>query len=802
MAEEQEKQKKPKTTLIKHRRKIPTDTIKDDSLSVEKKKVVVVKKKVVKVKKKTNIVPVKFEKDDQKNHIKKSEETINDRVDQDNRTSHNNDNTTNQTTTTQNTTTTDREHQKFNKDKSKDSAQKPWKKESFKPKQGGTKNNFKKDTTKSFNPKKKPEKKEVSTAAGAKEKKKETQGKKYTGRRFYFTKKKKDYQKRKFEEHQEKITIVKKKSTQKANPIPKEISIMEVIRVSELAKKMNLKASELISKLMGMGMMVTINERIDAETVTLLADEYDCKVNLVSLYDETVIETEEDADEDKQPRPPVITVMGHVDHGKTKLLDAIRTAKVADSEFGGITQHIGAYQVQIKGHTIVFLDTPGHEAFTLMRARGAQLTDIVILVVAANDGVMPQTIEAINHAKAANVPIMVAINKIDLPDANIDKVMKQLADFNLMPEDWGGHTLFNQISALKKEGIDSLLDNILLQAEMLELKSNYNCRAQGKVIESKIDKGRGIVATVLIERGTLSVSDSFVAGVYPGKVRAMFNDKGEKIQEVTPGLPAEIIGFTGIPDSGDPFQVTENEKTARIIGTKRQELKKMEEAKNLSKVTLENLYDKFREGEIKELKVIIKGDVHGSVEALSAALEKLSTDEIKLVVINALAGAINESDINLASASNAIVIGFHVRPSPAALILAEREKVEVRKYNVIYDAIEDIRKAMEGLLSPEYKEEVVGTVEVRQVFKVPKLGTIAGCYVLTGKVKRGGQVSIVRDAIEIYRGKITSLKRFKDDAKEVETGFECGIGVENFNDLKIGDILEVIEIKEFAKTLD
>jgi translation initiation factor IF-2 len=400
-----------------------------------------------------------------------------------------------------------------------------------------------------------------------------------------------------------------------------------------------------------------------------------------------------------------------------------------------------------------------------MRARGAQCTDIVILVVAANDGVMPQTIEAINHAREADVPIMVAINKIDLVDANIDKVKKQLAEFNLMPEDWGGHTLFNEISALKKTGINELLDNILLQAEMLELKANYCCRAQGKVIESKIDKGRGIVATVLIQRGTLTTGDSFVAGVYPGKVRAMFNDKGEKVDQVTPGLPAEIIGLTGIPDAGDPFQVTENEKSARIIGAKRQELKKMEEAKKLSKVTLENLYDKFKEGEIKELKVIIKGDVHGSVEALRTALEKLSTSEIKLVVINALAGAINESDINLASASDAIVIGFHVRPSPGALALAEREKVEIRKYNVIYDAIEDIKKAMEGLLSPELREEVVGTVEVRQVFKVPKIGTIAGCYVLSGKVRRGSEVSIIRNGIELYRGKINSLKRFKDDAK-------------------------------------
>jgi translation initiation factor IF-2 len=791
MAEEQDNQKKPKTTLIKHRKKIPSEATKDDSLNKEKKKVVVVKKKVVKVKKKTAKVPVKAENKEKKENKEKFDEKEKRKKELQELRERNK-------SRKPGTTKPERTHQKTRKERVPNRDIKSHKKDERKPRRTGKRDIFNKDQKKA-GLKKKGDKKESDASIA--EKKQGGQGKKHTGRRFYFTKKKKDYQKKKFEEHQEKIKLSKKKSAQKANPVPKEISIMEVISVSELAKKMNLKASELISKLMSMGMMVTINERIDAETATLLADEYGCKVTIVSLYDETVIETEEDKEEDKEPRPPVITVMGHVDHGKTKLLDAIRTANVVDSEFGGITQHIGAYTVNIKDHQIVFLDTPGHEAFTLMRARGAQLTDIVILVVAADDGVMPQTMEAINHAKAAGVPIIVAINKIDLPDANIDKVKKQLAEFDLMPEEWGGHTLFNEISALKKTGINELLDTIILQAEILELKANYTCRAQGKVIESKIDKGRGIVATVLIERGTLTVGDSFVAGIYPGKVRAMFNDKGEKIEEVTPGLPAEIIGFTGIPDAGAPFQVTENEKVARTTGTKRQELKKIEEAKKLSKVTLENLYDKFKEGEIKELRVIIKGDVHGSVEALRTALEKLSTEEIKLVVINALAGAINESDINLASASDAIVIGFHVRPSPAALQLAEREKVEIRKYNVIYDAIEDIRNAMEGLLSPEIKEEVVGTVEIRQVFKVPKIGTIAGCYVLTGKVKRGSDVNLVRDGIVIYNGKINSLKRFKDDAKEVDTGFECGIGVENYNDLKIGDILEVIEVKEIAKTL-
>ncbi|MEJ2664608.1 MAG: translation initiation factor IF-2, partial [Spirochaetia bacterium] len=563
----------------------------------------------------------------------------------------------------------------------------------------------------------------------------------------------------------------------------------------------NLKASELIAKLMSMGMMVTINQQIDAETASILASEYECNVKIVSLYDETNIEEDVREDALLQSRPPIVTVMGHVDHGKTKLLDAIRTTNIVDTEHGGITQHIGAYVVEIEGHKIVFLDTPGHEAFTLMRARGAQITDIVILVVAADDGVMPQTVEAINHAKAADVPIIVAINKVDLPNANTDKVKQQLAEFELMPEAWGGHTLFNEISALKKQGIKELLDSVLLQAEMLELKADFECPAYGKVIESKIDQGRGIIATVLIERGTLKISDSFIAGVYPGKVRAMFNDRGEKVEEATPSIPVEILGFTGIPDAGDPFQVTKTEKVARQIGSKRQELKKLEEAQNVKKITLDNLYEQIKEGEIQELKVIIKGDVHGSVEALQTALEKLSTSEVRLNVIHALAGAINESDVRLASSSNALIIGFHVRPTANALALAEQEKVEIKKYNIIYDAVDQIKQAMEGMLQPEIKEEVVATAEVRDTFKVPKIGVIAGCYVLTGTVKRGLEAHLIRDDIEIYRGKISSLKRFKDDAREVEAGYECGIGIENFNDIKVGDNIEVVEFKEYTKTL-
>ncbi len=620
-------------------------------------------------------------------------------------------------------------------------------------------------------------------------------------KKFFKAKKKTSYVKSKKDEILEKSFQIKKKATQKVNPVPKEIDIMEVITVSELARKMNLKASDLISKLMSMGMMVTINQQIDSDTASLLAAEYGCKVKIVSLYEETLIETDKDRDEDLRPRPPIVTIMGHVDHGKTKLLDAIRKTDVASTEYGGITQHIGAYKVELPQGNIVFLDTPGHEAFTLMRARGAQITDIVVLVVAADDGVMPQTIEAINHAREAKVPIMVAVNKVDLPSANPERVKQQLAEHGLVPEAWGGTTLYNEISALKGTGVKELLESIILQAEILELRSNYATRAEGRVIESRVDQGRGIVSTVIIERGTLRVGDAFVAGVYPGRVRAMFNDKGQKIDEATPATPVEVLGFTGIPAAGAPFQVTENEKIARQVGMKRQELEKQGEARNVKKVTLDNLYDSIQQGEIKELKVIIKGDVHGSVEALQTALEKLSTSEIKLAVIDASAGAIIENDVNLAIASNAIIIGFHVRPTAKASALADQEKVEIRKYNIIYDAVDDIKKAMEGLLSPELKEETTGIVEVRNTFKVPKIGLIAGSYVVSGKVRRGGSVHVIRDGVEIFSGKISSLKRFKDDAREVESGFECGIGIEGFTDLKVGDQIEVFEVKEIAKKL-
>ena len=641
-----------------------------------------------------------------------------------------------------------------------------------------------------------------SSRSSADEIEKEIASAKPGAKKIFKTKKKTTYQKIKKEQDIEKNFQIKKKTVQRANPVPKEIDIMEVVTVSELAKKMNLKASDLISRFMSMGMMVTINQQVDAETAEIVASEYGCKVNIVSLYEQTIVECDKGDDSDIIERAPIVTVMGHVDHGKTKLLDAIRLTDIAASEYGGITQHIGAYKVTTNGRNIVFLDTPGHEAFTLMRSRGAQITDIVVLVVAANDGVMPQTLEAMDHAKAAEVPIIVAINKVDLPEANVDRVKQQLSTHELIPEDWGGKTIFCEISALKKIGIEDLLENILLQADVLELKANPNCRAEGKILESKVDHGRGIVATVLIERGTLNIGDAFVAGTFSGKVRAIFNDKGDKIDSAPPATPAEILGFTGVPNAGDPFQVVDSEKTARQIESKRQELEKIGVAKNVKKVTLDNLYDSISEGAIQELKIIIKGDVNGSVEALKNSLEKLSTSEIRLHVIRSSAGAIVENDVTLASASNAIIVGFHVRPTAKAQTLAEQEKVEIRKYNIIYDAVEDIKTAMEGLLAPELKEEGVGTAEVKDIFKVPKIGVIAGCMVTSGKVKRSGMAHLFRDGIEIYSGKISSLKRFKDDAREVEKNFECGIGLEDYNDIRVGDVIEVYEIKEIHKKLE
>ncbi len=597
--------------------------------------------------------------------------------------------------------------------------------------------------------------------------------------------------------------LYKKKQTAPTSSVPKSIDIMETVSVSDLAKKMNLKASDIIGKLMGMGMMVTINQSIDSDTATILASEYGCDVHLISLYDETVIESDKGDVASYVFRSPIVTVMGHVDHGKTKTLDAIRKTNVAAGEAGGITQKIGAYQVSTDKGTITFLDTPGHEAFTMMRARGAQITDIVVLVVAADDGVMPQTLEALSHAKDAKVPIIVAVNKIDKPDANPERVMTQLSEQGLTPEEWGGDTQYVKISALKGLGIDDLLDAILLQAEVLELKAPIDTRAEGKVIESRVDQGRGVVASVVVQTGTLRVGDPFVAGIYAGRVRAMFNDRGEKVNEAGPSMPVEVIGLNEMPNAGEPFQVTESERDARDISTKRQELKRVEAAKAVKKITLGNLFSTIEANEIKEFRVIIKADLQGSAEALKASLEKLSTPEIRLSVIHSSAGAINESDVTLAAADeNAIIIGFNVRPTPKAKLLADQEKVEIRKYNVIYKCVEEITQAMEGMLKPDTKEEVTGTVEVRNTFRVPKVGLIAGCYVTDGVVKRTSSVNLIRDGIVKYTGKITSLKRFKDDAKEVTYGYECGIGLENWQDIQVGDTFEVFEYVQVARKLD
>lgn len=617
-----------------------------------------------------------------------------------------------------------------------------------------------------------------------------------------FKGKKQVYNRKDEEQYDDNLFETKKKSITPAAVVPKSIEIMETVSVSDLARKMNLKANEVIAKLMAMGMMVTITQSIDSDTATLLASEYGCEVKLISLYDETVIEGDKDIEENMLPRPPIVTVMGHVDHGKTKTLDAIRKSHVAEGEAGGITQSIGAYSVKTDKGSITFLDTPGHEAFTMMRARGAQVTDIVVLVVAADDGVMPQTLEAISHAKDAKVPIIVAVNKCDKPEANPDRVKTQLSEHGLTPEEWGGDTQYVHISALKGEGIDDLLDAILLQAEMLELKATYECRAEGKILESRIDQGRGVVSTVIIQKGSLQQGDPFVAGIFQGHVRAMFDDCGKRIQKAGPSTPVEVLGMAEMPNAGDPFQVTETEREARDISAKRQELKRFEDAKAVKKVTLENFTDTIKNSQITELKVIIKADLQGSAEALKASLEKLSTKDIRLSVIHSSAGAINESDVTLAAAdSNAIIIGFNVRPTPKAKILADQEKVDIRKYNIIYKCVEEIQAAMEGMLRPDTKEQTIGGVEVRNTFKVPKVGLIAGCYVTDGCVKKNAFVNLVRDGIVKFTGKISSLRRFKDDVKEVATGFECGIGLENWQDIQVGDHLEIFEYIEIARKL-
>ena len=583
--------------------------------------------------------------------------------------------------------------------------------------------------------------------------------------------------------------------------LPEKITYQGTLTVAQLAKKLGKEPSEIIKKLMLVGIMATINQELDDEAVELIANEYGVEVEVEKPVDETDFENYqiEDDEKDLVLRPPVVTIMGHVDHGKTTLLDSIRQTKVTETEAGGITQHIGAYQVEKNGKKITFLDTPGHAAFTTMRARGAQVTDITVLVVAADDGVMPQTVEAINHAKAADVPIIVAVNKIDKESANPDRVMQELTEHGLVPEEWGGDTIFVPLSALKGEGIEELLEMILLVAEMEELKANPNRRAQGTVIEAKLDKGRGPVATLLIQNGTLRVQDPIVVGNTYGRVRAMVNDVGRRVKEAKPSTPVEITGLNEVPQAGDQFMVFEDEKKARQIGGARAERQKEAERNETSRMSLDALFEQIKEGETKELNVIIKADVQGSVEALVGSLKKIDVEGAKVNIIHTGVGAISESDIILASASNAIIIGFNVRPDSNAKKTAETEKVDIRLHRIIYNVIDEIESAMKGMLDPEYKEKVIGQIEVRQIFKVSRVGTIAGCYVTEGKVSRDSGVRLIRDGVVIYEGKIDTLKRFKDDVKEVQSGYECGITLENFNDIKEGDIIEAFVMEEIER---
>jgi len=584
-------------------------------------------------------------------------------------------------------------------------------------------------------------------------------------------------------------------------PPEKRVRLGEAITVKELADKIDARPAEAIKILMRMGVMATINAVIDLDKATALAQSFGYSVELATAGSDEVLEEEEDTEDNLVKRAPVVTVMGHVDHGKTSLLDAIRATNVTQSEAGGITQHIGAYEVNTARGKVVFLDTPGHEAFTAMRARGAQATDIVVLVVAADDGVMPQTVEAITHAHAANVPIVVAINKVDLPDVNPDRIKQQLSDHGLVPEQWGGETIYVEVSAKRKQNIDELLEMILLQAEILELRANPMRRGQGVVIEAELDKTRGPVATVLVQRGVVHIGDAFVVGVHYGRIRALLNDHGEKVQEVGPATPVEVTGLSGVPLAGDVFQVTTDEKKARQIATLRQQRQREEHIQRTSRVTLEDLYRQIKEGEVKELNVLIKADVQGSSQAVRDALERLSTNEVRVRVIQGAVGGITESDVMLASASNAIIIGFNVRPTPQANESMEHEGVDVRLYTIIYDLIADVRAALEGLLEPEVAEHIMGRAEVRETFHIPRIGVIAGCYVTEGTMTRNADCRLLRDNVVVYQGRIGSLRRFKEDVHEVNSGYECGIGLERFSDIKRGDVIEPFVREQVAKKL-
>ncbi len=583
-------------------------------------------------------------------------------------------------------------------------------------------------------------------------------------------------------------------------PIKRKIRIADQITIADIARRMSVKASEVIKKLMQMGVMASINQSIDFDTSALVAAEFGYEVERITPEETYFIAEEEDRPEHLVERPPVVTIMGHVNHGKTRLLDTIRKTNVIETEAGGITQHIGAYTVHVSGKTIVFIDTPGHEAFTKMRARGAKVTDIVVLVVAADDGVMPQTIEAINHAKAAGVPIIVAINKIDLPDANPERVRKELAEHGLLAESWGGDTLFADISARENVGIQELLELILLQAEMMEIKANPYKKAKGVVLEAKLDRALGPVVRVLVQEGTLRVGDPFVVGCCFGKVRALLDDRGTRINEAGPSLPVEVLGASAVPEAGDQLQVVDDERKARQLAAFREQKAKTEPRAPEGKMTLEQLYDKLRQEQVQELNIIVKADVQGSLEALSEAITRLSNEKVRIKIIHAGVGGITETDIMLASASNAVIIGFNVRGEAKTLQFAEQEKVDIRFYTVIYDAVSDLQRAVEGLLEPSYRVVFLGRAEVRELFHVPKVGTIAGSYVLEGKMERNAHVRIIRDNKVIHEGRLASLRRFKEDVKEVSMGYECGIGIENFNDIKEGDIFETYALEQVRTT--
>ena len=586
--------------------------------------------------------------------------------------------------------------------------------------------------------------------------------------------------------------LEKEQAEQNAEAACGVIEIGDTITVKELCEKLGKPANDVIKNLIFLGVMAGVNQEIDFATAEKLCEKYEVLVE--KKENEVELEAfEEDTDvveENLVKRPPIVTIMGHVDHGKTSLLDAIRHAKVTASEAGGITQHIGAYTVSLNGEKITFLDTPGHEAFTAMRARGAQVTDIVILVVAADDGIMPQTKEAINHCKAANVPMIVAINKIDRPGANIDRVKQELTEHGLVSEDWGGDTICVPVSAKTGENLESLLEMVLLTAEMQELTADPNRKAKGTVIEAKLDKGRGSVASLLIQNGTLNVGDSILVGSTYGRIRAMFDDRGKKIKSAGPSIPVEILGLSEVPAAGDRFIVCKDEKTARNMAELRKQKIKADSHQASNRVSLEDLYSQIQEGKVKELAIVVKADVQGSVEAIRQSLEKLSTDDVKVRVIHGAVGAITETDVTLAAASNALVIGFNVRPDGNAMVQSEKENIEIKTYRIIYDAIEDVKTAMIGMLDPEYKEVVNGKAEVRMTYKISNVGTIAGCYVIDGKIVRNSEVRVIRDGIVIFESTLASLKRFKDDAKEVAKGYECGLSVEKFNDLKEGDIIE------------